>query len=93
MLAIETLLAFQENGHKLILWTCREDSKERAYLDEAVHFCMTRGLIFDAINENVADSPFAHLAEGIVARKVYADYYIDDKAMFPLWEAYAGGVL
>lgn len=83
--AIETLKKLKENGHKLILWTCREDSPERFYLEEAVHFCMSRGLFFDAINENTPDSPFNLLGK---SRKVYADFYIDDKSMLPAWEAY-----
>jgi hypothetical protein len=91
MLAFESLFSFKNNGHKLILWTCREDGPERKYLSEAIEFCKARGLEFDAINENVPDYPFAHLGKG--SKKVYADYYIDDKSMFPLWEAYAGGML
>ncbi len=61
-------------GHKLILWTCRQGRT----LDEAVEWCTNQGLEFDAINE--------HLPEQIErwgndTRKVYADYYIDDRAL------------
>jgi hypothetical protein len=83
--AIEALKRIQQNGNQLILWTCRTDLPERAYLDEAVHFCMSRGLIFDAINCNLPNSPFAGLGD---SRKVYADFYIDDKALQPNWQAY-----
>jgi hypothetical protein len=83
--AIEMLLKFKENGEKLILWTCREDSYDRKYLTEAVEFCRSKGLEFDAINENVSDSPYNHLGKG---RKVYADFYIDDKSLQPDWSAY-----
>lgn len=88
--AFDTISHFQACGHKLILWTCREDGPERKYLTEAVEFCRNYGIEFDAVNTNVKGSPFELLGQG---RKVYADYYIDDKAMFPLWEAYAGGIL
>jgi len=83
--AIETLIEMRENGNKLILWTCREDNAERKYLTEAVEFCRQRGLEFDAVNENLPDSPFYEMGH---SRKVYADFYIDDKSMFPKWEVY-----
>ena len=51
--------------------------------------CADRGLHFDAINTDVAESPYSHLGTG---RKIFADYYIDDKAMFPTWEAFSGGL-
>lgn len=83
--AIECLRKFKEVGHKLILWTCREDSPERKYLTEAVEFCRSHGVEFDAINENTPDSPYNLLGK---SRKVYADIYIDDKSVLPTWEAY-----
>jgi hypothetical protein len=78
---IEFLTIRQAAGDQLILWTCREDSKipgTRAYLFEALTFCRSRGLIFDAVNENVKDNPHAHLGD---SRKIFADLYIDDKAI------------
>lgn len=83
--AIESLRKLKENGNQLILWTCREDSAERKYLTEAVEFCREQGITFDAVNSNVNDSPFNHLGAG---RKVFADFYIDDKALQPTWNAY-----
>jgi hydroxymethylpyrimidine pyrophosphatase-like HAD family hydrolase len=88
--AIDTISHFQACGHKLILWTCRENTPERNYLNEAIAFCANYGLVFDAVNENTPGSPYNLLGK---SRKVYADHYIDDKAMFPLWEAYAGGII
>lgn len=88
--AFDTILHLQNAGHQLILWTCRENNPARKYLDEAVLFCAERGLHFDAVNANVNESPFQELGQG---RKVFADLYVDDKAMFPVWDAYAGGVL
>ena len=83
--AIESLIKMKQNGNKLILYTCREDSPERKYLTEAVEFCRSHGLEFDAVNENIAGNPFALLGK---SRKPYADFYIDDKALLPTWEAY-----
>lgn len=59
-------------GNKLILWTCRTGE----FLDAAVEWCREHGLIFDAVNENV---PEAIAMYGGDSRKIYADYYIDDK--------------
>lgn len=87
--AVDTMLKFKQDGHKLILWTCRTDLPERKYLTEAVEFCRNYGIEFDAVNDNLPDSPFMNLAN---CRKVFADYYIDDKSMFPLWEALSGGM-
>ena len=83
--AFESLRKMKANGYKLILWTCRENTKERRYLDEAVEFCLKNGLQFDAINDNLPESPFAHLGN---SRKIHADRYIDDSALLPMWEAY-----
>lgn len=69
--------ALKRDGHKLILWTCREDSPSGNRLTEAVEFCAKMGLYFDSVNENVTDSPFNYLGH---SRKVYADKYIDDKS-------------
>ncbi len=88
--AIDTILHFQECGHKLILWTCRENGNGRNYLEDAINFLAEYGIFFDAYNENLPDSPYAHLGN---SRKIYADYYIDDKSRFPSWETYAGGML
>ncbi len=59
---------------KLILWTVRDGD----YLKEAVEWCKSRGLVFDAVNENIkglSKSP-----------KIYAQYYIDDRGVCaPTW--------
>ena len=62
----------REEGHKLILWTCRSGK----YLDEAVAWCKMQGLTFDAVNENLPE--MIELFDND-CRKVFADYYIDDK--------------
>lgn len=72
---IDTLIYTKSKGDKLILWTCR--SNER--LAEAVAWCESKGLTFDAINENL---PEIKESFGGDQRKVYADYYIDDRSLF-----------
>jgi hypothetical protein len=61
-------------GNKVILWTCRSGLR----LDHAIEWCRERGLEFDAVNENLIE---AVVAFGGDTRKIYADYYIDDKAV------------
>ena len=62
----------QSKGHKIILWTCRTGDK----LDAAVKWCKEFDLEFDAINSNL---PEIIEKFGSDNRKIYADYYLDDK--------------
>ena len=56
-----------------ILWTCRTGEK----LEEAVNYLLTEhGIRFDYINENTKDNL---IKWGGDTRKIYADYYIDDR--------------
>jgi hypothetical protein len=66
----------QERGLKVILWTCRTGE----LLQNAIDFCESRGLVFDAVNDNV-DEVKAWL-DG-KPRKIYADLYIDDRSALP----------
>lgn len=87
--AIQAMHNLQKKGHKLILWTCRNNDDPslngRRVLDEALKYCYHRGIEFDAINANVIGLGFNPLP------KIYADLYIDDRA-FPfvkpeiIWE-------
>lgn len=70
---IEYLLNRQKAGDKLILWTCRCGD----LLDRAVDWCQRKGLIFDAVNENLPST--IEWAGGSDSRKIWADEYIDDK--------------
>lgn len=70
---IKALICEREQGHKLILWTCREGK----FLDEAVNWCKSNGLGFDAINDNLEEEKQRW---GNNPRKVAADIYIDDRA-------------
>jgi len=69
--SVEILKLFKEKfGCQIILWTCREVG---CGLEEAVAWCLERGLEFDAINANA--SP----VEVLAAHKILADIYIDDR--------------
>lgn len=71
---IDFVKAEQARGAKVILWTCRCG----ADLAAAIEWCSDHGLAFDAINDNLPE----HVAiYNNNCRKVYADRYIDDKAL------------
>ena len=71
---INELIRRRNNGDKLILWTCRNGDLLRA----AINFCKTFGLEFDAVNDHL---PELKEKFGNDTRKVYADLYVDDKAV------------
>ena len=71
---VSSLQAEQRKGSVIILWTCREGES----LSEAVKTCALHGLRFNYINENC---PAAISMLGRNPRKIFADVYIDDKAM------------
>lgn len=67
---IELLKRIKADGHRLILWTCRDG----APLYAAIAWCKEHGLEFDAHNENVEECKW------MTGPKVYADIYLDDRA-------------
>ena len=69
---IEILIKQRAAGDKVILWTCREGQ----LLDDAVEYCRKYGLEFDAINDNIQENKDRW---GNNTRKVFADFYIDDR--------------
>lgn len=71
---IEYLKKQQNLGNKVILWTCRTD----ILLMKARAWCDTRGLRFDAVNENLPD---VIEKMGGDSRKIFANEYIDDRAV------------
>lgn len=82
-LVIEYVKALAAHGSKIILHTSRENGTRRL-LDEAVEFCKAQGIPLFAVNENPGNT----YAEAIGPtykdnRKVYANLYIDDKAVHP----------
>ena len=74
---LEILIKLKNEGHKIILWTNRGDNDQYKVLTEAVDWCRSKGLEFDAINENLPDQK---KISGY-SPKIMADYYIDDKAL------------
>lgn len=71
---INWIKELRSQGHKVILWTCREGM----LLVAALTWCADKGLFFDAVNDNLEE----HKREfGGNSRKILADYYIDDKAI------------
>lgn len=84
MWLINMLKGLRNDGHKLILWTCRSNSSipDMGFsndhdLDDAVEWCRQFGLEFDAVNENLNESKYPGIK---LSRKIYADIYVDDKA-------------
>lgn len=68
---IDFLMNCQLNGDKVILWTCRNEKQTKA----AVEWCSEKGLVFDAVNENL---PEIITEFGGDTRKIFANIYIDD---------------
>jgi len=78
---IDKVKEFKSHGAEIALWTCREGVS----LEEATKRCDEAGLEFDAINSNVPSQieymkERAKEGEIFATRKIYADFYLDDKA-------------
>lgn len=71
---IQALLYEQEEGAKLIMWTCRTGD----LLKNAVEWCAKQGVQFDAVNENL---PEIIESFGGDTRKIFANEYWDDLAV------------
>jgi hypothetical protein len=74
---LEILIELKKEGHKIILWTNRGDNDKYKVLTEAIDWCRSKGLEFDAVNENLPDQK---KISGY-SPKIMADFYIDDKAL------------
>lgn len=74
MALISHLIKRKNQGNKIILWTCRIDER----LKEAVEWCKSYGLEFDAVNENLPEMVERWGGE---SRKIFADVYIDDRSV------------
>ena len=71
---IKKLRNLKQNGTKLILWTCRNNKE----LSEAVAWCHTVGLTFDAVNDNLPEIKNSYVN---LSNKIYADFYLDDRSL------------
>ena len=73
---IQPIIDFCKNmkadGHKLILWTCREGK----LLANAILWCFEHGLLFDAYNANLPERIEQY---GTDPRKIGADFFVDDR--------------
>lgn len=70
---VEFVKKFKALGGSVILNTCRHGVS----LDKAVMYCKDLGIEFDKINENL-DNEVEKWGD---CRKIFAHYYLDDKAM------------
>ena len=71
---IDYIMDQKRQGAKLILWTNRDGIK----LAEAVEWCKHRGIEFDAVNGNLPEIIAAFNND---CRKIFANEYIDDRAI------------
>ena len=70
---VDFLIRRKMLGDKVILWTCRAGKP----LADAVDFCRSYGLTFDAVNDNLPEVVEKY---GSNSRKITCDVYIDDRA-------------
>jgi len=70
--AKEVINALVEDGHTIIIWTCRAGVKEQ----EAANFLLKNGIRFHYINENSKEVLSQFDGD---CRKVFGDVYIDDR--------------
>lgn len=94
--AVETIRDLKEAGHRILMWTCREDFSTHKYLTQAKRWALKNGIDFHGHNED-PQNPFLELGGEAKQhqRKIYADLYIDDRNLggFPGWDAVRKAVL
>lgn len=85
--AVETLKELARRGHKLALWTCREDHGAETWLSYAVAWFEGNGIPLRSVNETHPDDMHPEVPKTARGRKAYADLYVDDKNLggFPGW--------
>lgn len=74
--ALEALRRLKEEGHTLVLWTCRDGR----WLEAARRWLERHGVVVDAFNEQLASFD--------TSRKIYCDVYVDDRGIAFLNEPY-----
>ena len=88
--AVETLKWLISEGHRIILWSCREDHPtdiNKKYLTDAEKWMKEHGIEVYAANETPLEEDFRG-EEYTTRRKVFADVYVDDAIIggFPGWD-------
>ena len=79
---VDLLNMAYNQGHSVILWTSRVDDK----LETAVETCKRIGLSLTAVNNGDPNNLSQY---GTNPRKIYADIYLDDRALgFSRYKAY-----
>jgi hypothetical protein len=80
--AKEVINKLYDEGHQIIIWTCRTDHTQ----DAAEKFLIANGIKYHRINANC---PKLCEVFGNDSRKIGADLYIDDKGILgiPSWDA------
>jgi hypothetical protein len=78
--ATDTMRRLKEDGHYLIIWSCREGREQTAM----VNWLLGHGIAFDRVNDN---HPELVARYGGNSRKISADLYIDDRQLggLPEW--------
>lgn len=78
----EVLRKLHDEGHYIIIWTCRCGEP----LLEAINWLVAHNIPFDRINDHNPENVAKY---GVSGKKVYAHCYIDDKNIggFPGWIA------
>jgi hydroxymethylpyrimidine pyrophosphatase-like HAD family hydrolase len=76
--AKETLEVLKQEGHNIIIWTCRYGDKEK----QVKKFLADNEIPYDTINDHIPQNvkDLRHLHPD--TRKVFADIYIDDRQIF-----------
>lgn len=73
--AIEKMKEWQKQGHHLILYTMRSNSKQSGpRLQEAVNYVVSHGIFLYGVNVNYSQSSWTS------SPKVYGHVYVDDAA-------------
>lgn len=70
--AIDVMKELQIAGHKIIIWTCRENE----HIYEMMEWFNDMWFQPNAINKNLDNLSYAK-------HKIYADYYFDDRSFPP----------
>lgn len=71
---VKLMQVAKDLGHLVIVWTARSQQFEQ----ECIDFLNENNIPYDYVNENPEDPYFI---KGIQGRKIFCDYYFDDRAI------------